>query len=99
LIYERVDPHDIRGAGRLCFGAFALQSRTLTARAAGFGLAFHDQLHRCALRRLTPVRIRSMRQALMCVWRATTAGVMPWRAIIVQICSAYSEGTLGLVLI
>ena len=40
-----------------------------------------------------------MRQALMCVWRATTAGVMPWRAIIVQICSAYSEGTLGLVLI
>jgi len=51
---------------------------------------------RLALRRLTPTTIRSTRQVLVSSRRAARAGVMPWRATIVQTCRAYSEnGRIG----
>lgn len=51
---------------------------------------------RLALRRLTPTTMRSTRPVLVSSWRAAWAGVMPWRATIVQTCKAYSEnGRIG----
>src|SRR5688572_19929702 len=51
---------------------------------------------RQALRRLTPTTMRSTRQVLVSRRRAASAGVMPWRATIVQTCKAYSEnGRVG----
>jgi hypothetical protein len=51
-----------------------------------------NQAHRWALRRLTPVKMRSTRQVLVAICFAAREGLMPRRATMVQICTAYSEG-------
>src|SRR6187397_2837331 len=79
---------ELPGNGRKC-GRRAIL-RNSAPRCQG-NRAKSSAYQRLALRRLTPTTIRSTRQVLVSSRRAARAGVMPWRAIIVQTCSAYSE--------
>ena len=88
LVNESVDSHDARRAAGKDFLALVNATLRRAARASGGAGSFHHQLQRCALRRLTPMRIRSMRQELVESCRATSSGVMPRRATMVHTCIA-----------
>jgi hypothetical protein len=55
-----------------------------------------DHVQRWALRRLTPITIRSTRHVLVSRCRAAMAGVIPRRATRLQTCKAYCDGCLNI---
>lgn len=79
---------ELPGNGRKVGRRAILRNRALRCQG---NLGKSSAYQRQALRRLTPTTMRSTRQVLVSRRRAASAGVMPWRATMVQTISAYSE--------